>query len=94
MKQSSKLDQTLVEFISSGIPKAALKKKEDFKLDQNYEKQIKKTVGMLCEDVIPHLILDCTTAHDVISTLSDVCEKAEDLIKPNCQEYMKWQSWL
>ncbi|XP_016328326.1 uncharacterized protein LOC107677803 [Sinocyclocheilus anshuiensis] len=79
VKQSSELDQTLVEFISSGIPKAALKK-EDFKFDQAYEKQIKKTVGMLCEEVIPHLILDCTTARDVISKLSEVCEAASDLM--------------
>ncbi|XP_042578754.1 uncharacterized protein LOC122137151 [Cyprinus carpio] len=79
VKQSSKLDQALVEFISSGIPKAALKK-ENFKFDQAYEKQIKKTVGMLCEVVIPDLILDCTTAQDVISKLSEVCEKAEELM--------------
>lgn len=79
VKQSSKLDQTLVEFISSGIPKAALKK-ENFKIDQNYEKQLKKTVGMLCEEVIPHLILDCSTARDVISKLSEVCEAATGLM--------------
>ncbi|XP_058628479.1 uncharacterized protein LOC131538586 isoform X2 [Onychostoma macrolepis] len=78
VKQSSKLDQTLVEFISSGIPKAALKK-ENFKIDQSYEKQIKKSVGMLCEEIIPDLILDCTTAQDVISKLSEVCEAASDL---------------
>ncbi len=79
VKQSSKLDQTLVEFISSGIPKAALEK-EDFKIDQTYEKEVKKSVGMLCEEIIPHLILDCTTAQDVISKLSEVCEKAEELM--------------
>ncbi|RXN12430.1 hypothetical protein ROHU_010113 [Labeo rohita] len=79
VKQSSKLDQTLVEFVSSGIPKAALKK-ENFKIDQNYEKQVKETVGMLCEEVIPHLILDCTTAREVISKLSEVCEAAEELM--------------
>ncbi|XP_016115648.1 uncharacterized protein [Sinocyclocheilus grahami] len=79
VKQSRELDQNLVEFISSGIPKAALKK-EDFKFDQAYEKQIKKTVGMLCEEVIPHLILDCTTARDVISKLSEVCEAASELM--------------
>ncbi|XP_042578791.1 uncharacterized protein LOC109112188 [Cyprinus carpio] len=79
VEQSSKLDQTLVEFISSGIPKAALTK-DDFKIDQDYEKQVKKSVGMLCEEVIPDLILDCTTAQDVISKLSEVCEKAEELM--------------
>ncbi|XP_052409495.1 uncharacterized protein LOC127955908 [Carassius gibelio] len=79
VKQSSELDKTLVEFISSGIPKAALTI-EDFKIDQAYEKQVKKSVGMLCEDVIPDLILDCTTAQDVISKLSEVWEKTEELM--------------
>ncbi|XP_034158338.2 uncharacterized protein LOC113528924 [Pangasianodon hypophthalmus] len=79
VKQSSKLDQTLVEFISSGVPKAALKK-ENFKIDQKYEKQIKKTVDLLCEEIIPQIILDCTTAKEVISKLSEVCEAATDLM--------------
>ncbi|KAG1927640.1 preprotein translocase subunit SecA [Pimephales promelas] len=68
VKQSSELDQALVKFISSGISKAALKK-ENFKIDQNYEKQIKESVGMLCKEIIPSIILDCTTARDVISKL-------------------------
>ncbi|KAL0194979.1 hypothetical protein M9458_008551, partial [Cirrhinus mrigala] len=80
VKQNSKLDQTLVEFVSSGIPKAALKK-ENFKIDQNHEKQVKKSVGTLCEEIIPHLILDCTIAQDVISKLSKVCGAAEVLMK-------------
>ncbi|XP_051747343.1 uncharacterized protein LOC127511048 isoform X6 [Ctenopharyngodon idella] len=79
VKQSSELDQTLVEFISSGIPKAALEK-ENFKIDQNYEKQIKKTFDMFCEEITPHLILDCTTAQDVISKLSDVCKGATEIM--------------
>ncbi|XP_039509517.1 uncharacterized protein LOC120464199 [Pimephales promelas] len=79
VKQSSELDQALVEFISSGISKAALKK-DNFKIDQKYEKQIKKSVGMLCEEIIPSIILDCTTALDVISKLSEVCEEATKLM--------------
>ncbi|XP_048011335.1 uncharacterized protein LOC125244980 [Megalobrama amblycephala] len=79
VKQSSKLDQTLVEFISSGIPKVALEK-ENFKIDQNYEKQIKKSVGVLSEEIIPYLILDCTKAREVISKLSEVCEAATELM--------------
>ncbi|XP_048036060.1 uncharacterized protein LOC125261549 [Megalobrama amblycephala] len=84
VKQSSDLDQNLVEFISSGIPKAALKK-ENFKIDQNYEKQVKKSVHMLCEKIIPYLILDCTTAQDVISKLSDVCEAATEIMNKEKQ---------
>ncbi|KAI2646854.1 Nuclear migration and anchoring protein unc-84 [Labeo rohita] len=80
VKQSSKLEQTLVEFISSGIPKAALKK-ENFKIDEKYENEIKSSVGMLCEEIIPHLIWDCTTTQDVISKLSEVCEAAVDLME-------------
>ncbi|KAL1276653.1 hypothetical protein QQF64_036276 [Cirrhinus molitorella] len=80
VKQSSKLDQSLLEFISSNIPKAALEK-ENFKIDQKNEKQIKDAVDMLCKEIIPHLILDCTTAKDVISKLSEVCDAAEELMK-------------
>ncbi|KAK2892403.1 hypothetical protein Q8A67_012391 [Cirrhinus molitorella] len=80
VKQSSKMDQSLLEFISANVPKAALEK-ENFKIDQNNEKQIKETVGMLCKEIIPHLILDCTTAKDVISKLSEVCDAAEELMK-------------
>ncbi|CAM4573391.1 unnamed protein product [Leuciscus chuanchicus] len=79
VEQSSELDQALVAFISSGIPKAALKK-ENFKIDQNYEEQIKKSVDMLCEEIIPCIILDCTTAREVISKLSEVCERATKIM--------------
>ncbi|XP_051987382.1 uncharacterized protein LOC127647274 [Xyrauchen texanus] len=79
VKHSRELDQIIVEFISSGVPKAALKK-ENFKIDQNYEKQINKSVGVLCKEIIPHLILDCTTARDVISKLSEVCKAATELM--------------
>ncbi|CAM4573302.1 unnamed protein product [Leuciscus chuanchicus] len=84
VKQSSELDQTLVKFISSGIPKAALKK-ENFKIDQNYENQIKKSVDMLCKEIIPNLILDCTTAREVISKLSEVCEGATKIMNKEKQ---------
>ncbi|KAK9976718.1 hypothetical protein ABG768_021923 [Culter alburnus] len=79
VKQSSELDQNLVKFISSGIPKAALKK-ENFKIDQNYEKQIKKSIDMFCKEITPYLILDCTTAQDVISKLSEVCDNATKIM--------------
>lgn len=79
VKQNSKLGQTLLEVISSGIPKAALKK-ENFKINQNYEKQIKKSVDVLCKEITPHLILNCTTAREVISKLSDVCTQATELM--------------
>ncbi|XDV26026.1 hypothetical protein PO909_029834 [Leuciscus waleckii] len=84
VKQSSELDQALVEFISSGIPKAALKK-ENFKIDQEYENQIKKSVDMFCKEIIPNLILDCTTAREVISKLSEVCEGATEIMNKEKQ---------
>lgn len=80
VKQSCKLDETLVGFISSGIPKAALRK-ENFKIDQKYEKEVKKTVALLCEEVIPSIILDCTTAQMVIKKLSEVCRKATEIME-------------
>lgn len=79
MKQNSKLGQTLLEVISSGVLKAAFKK-ENFKIDQEYEKQIKKSVDVLCKEIIPHLILNCTTAQEVISKLSEVCKEATELM--------------
>ncbi|XP_073730550.1 uncharacterized protein [Misgurnus anguillicaudatus] len=79
VKQNSKLDQTLEEFISSGIPKAALEK-ENYKIDPKYEEELKKSVGVLCEKIIPELILDCTTAQKVISRLSKVCKESTELM--------------
>ncbi|KAA0703640.1 hypothetical protein E1301_Tti015514 [Triplophysa tibetana] len=73
LKQNNELDQTLIDFISSGVPKAALKK-ENFKIDSKYEKQIKNSFDMLCEEVIPQLVLDCTKTRDVITNLSKVCD--------------------
>ncbi|KAI7793684.1 hypothetical protein IRJ41_025216 [Triplophysa rosa] len=80
LKQNNKLDQTVVEFISSGVPKGALKK-ENFRIDQKYEKQLKESVGMLCEEITPQLVRDCTTAQEVISRLSDVCDAATELME-------------
>ncbi|KAI7793682.1 hypothetical protein IRJ41_025213, partial [Triplophysa rosa] len=80
VKQNSKLDQTLVEFVSSGAPKAALKK-ENFKIDQKFEQEIKKSVSMLCEEITPQLILDCTKAQEVISRLTEVCNAATELME-------------
>ncbi|KAI7793445.1 hypothetical protein IRJ41_023817 [Triplophysa rosa] len=80
VKQNSKLDQTLIEFISSGVPKAALKK-ENFKIDSKYEKQMKESVDMLCEEIIPQLVLDCTKTRDVITNLCKVCDIVTNEVK-------------
>ncbi|KAF4073475.1 hypothetical protein AMELA_G00259070 [Ameiurus melas] len=79
VKENSKLDLSLTEFISSGVPKAALEK-VNFKIDQKYETQIQESVAMLCEDITPHLIMDCTTALEVISKLSEVCDAATEIM--------------
>ncbi|XP_067248763.1 uncharacterized protein [Chanodichthys erythropterus] len=84
VKQSSDLDQNLAQFISSGIPKAALEK-ENFKIDQNYESQIKKSIDMFCKEITPHLILDCTKELDVISKLSDVSDAATEIMNKESQ---------
>ncbi|XP_036418950.1 uncharacterized protein LOC118802510 [Colossoma macropomum] len=84
VKENSKLDQTLSEFISSGVPKVALEK-DNFKIDQKYEQQFKQSVDMLTEDIIPHLIMDCTTVHEVINRLSEVSNAATDILnKAKC----------
>ncbi|KAK9976688.1 hypothetical protein ABG768_021893 [Culter alburnus] len=84
VKECSDLDQNLVEFISSGIPKAALEK-ENFKIDQKYENQIKKSIDMFCKEITPHLILDCTKELDVISKLSDVSDAATEIMNKESQ---------
>ncbi|KAI4893737.1 hypothetical protein NFI96_026669, partial [Prochilodus magdalenae] len=84
VKANTKLDQTVSELISSGVPKVALNK-ENFKVDQKYEQQLKKTVSMLSEDIIPYLMMDCTTVHEVISRLSEVSNAATDIMnKAKC----------
>ncbi|KAM9440454.1 uncharacterized protein Hap1MRO34_025693 [Clarias gariepinus] len=80
VKQNYILDHTLVEFISSGVPKAALNK-ENFKIDQEYEKKLNQSVNFLCQEVTPYLIQDCTKEREVISRLSEVCEQATELMK-------------
>lgn len=79
VKQNSELDQNLVEFISSSVPKAALQK-ENFKIDQRYETEVKKSIGLLCKDIVPNIILDLTTAQEVISKLSEVCDAAAEIM--------------
>ncbi|KAF5880029.1 Protein translocase subunit SecA [Clarias magur] len=53
-----------------GVPKAALNK-ENFKIDQKYEEQLKRSVNFLCQEVTPQLIQDCTKEREVISRLSE-----------------------
>lgn len=79
VKGNSKLDLSLAEFISSGVPKAALEK-VNFKIDHKYETQTRESVAVLCEDIAPHLIVDCTTAQEVISKLSEVCNAAAEIM--------------
>lgn len=80
VKQNSTLDQTLARFIGSGIPKAAYKN-DHFQIDQNYEKELKKTLTTICNEVVPNLIWNLTMAHQVIGRISEVCDKSSELMK-------------
>ncbi|XP_066536390.1 uncharacterized protein [Hoplias malabaricus] len=75
VKQNSALAQALGEFISSGVREAALKE-DHFKIDQAYEQKVKEHIEQLNENVIHHLITDCTAEKEVISQLSNMCDAA------------------
>ncbi|KAI4890633.1 hypothetical protein NFI96_016962, partial [Prochilodus magdalenae] len=84
VKENTKLDQTLSEFISSGVPKVALNQ-DNFKVDQKYEQQLEKTLCTLSENIIPYLITDYATVHEVIDKLSEVSNAATDIMnKAQC----------
>ncbi|XP_030639970.1 uncharacterized protein LOC115820499 [Chanos chanos] len=82
VKQNDQLALALTDFISSSVPKAALEKEpNDFKINKKYETVIQETVDTMTDIVISDLMIDCTTAHDVINKLTDVCEKATDIME-------------
>ncbi|XP_076836233.1 uncharacterized protein LOC143481929 isoform X2 [Brachyhypopomus gauderio] len=79
VKGNKDLVKSLSDLISSDVPKAALQT-SNFKIDQNYEKQVKTSVALLCNDIIPQLIFNGTKVHQVISRLSEVCNAATELL--------------
>ncbi|XP_044206348.1 uncharacterized protein LOC122981723 isoform X1 [Thunnus albacares] len=72
VKQNRDLDKAITDFISSHVPKAAMQK-DSFKIGKLDEEEMTKTIAVLTEDLIPDLMMDCTTVHEVISGLTKVC---------------------
>ncbi|XP_067449614.1 uncharacterized protein [Thunnus thynnus] len=79
VKQNRDLDKAITDFICSQVPKAAMQK-DNFKIGKLDEEEMTKTIAVLAEEVIPDLMMDCTTVHEVISGLTQVCNGATDIM--------------
>ncbi|XP_042263836.1 uncharacterized protein LOC121895074 [Thunnus maccoyii] len=79
VKQNRDLDKAITEFISSQVPKAAMQK-DNFKIGKLDEEEMTKTIAVLTDEVIPDLMRDCTTVHEVINRLTEVCNGATDIM--------------
>ncbi|CAK6977192.1 uncharacterized protein LOC121895074, partial [Scomber scombrus] len=79
VKQNFDLVKAITDFICSQVPKAALQK-DNFKIGKLDEKEMNKTIALLTEEVIPDLMMDCTTVHEVIGKLTEVCNGATELL--------------
>uniref|UniRef100_UPI0037E947D5 uncharacterized protein n=1 Tax=Semicossyphus pulcher TaxID=241346 RepID=UPI0037E947D5 len=80
VKQNSDLDHALTEFICSHVPKAALQK-GDFKIGKLDENAMTDAIALLTEQEIHYLMMNCTTVHEVISRLTEVCNGATELME-------------
>ncbi|CAK6983566.1 uncharacterized protein LOC122981724 [Scomber scombrus] len=79
VKQNRDLVKAITDFICSQVPKAALQK-ENFKIGKSNEEEMNKAIAALTEEVIPDLMMDCTTVHEVIGKLTEVCNGATELM--------------
>ncbi|XP_035286411.1 uncharacterized protein LOC118234145 isoform X1 [Anguilla anguilla] len=81
VKRNGDLNHTLTHFICLYVPKSApMRQHMDFKIDKHCEREMKKMVKLMAEGVIPSLMTDCTTVHEVIDRLSEVSGKATELL--------------
>ncbi|XP_035286380.1 uncharacterized protein LOC118234127 isoform X5 [Anguilla anguilla] len=81
IKRNGDLNHTLTRFICLYVPKSApMRQHMDFKIDKHCEREMKKMVKLMAEGVIPSLMTDCTTVHEVIDRLSEVSGKATELL--------------
>ncbi|KAJ8253689.1 hypothetical protein COCON_G00203010 [Conger conger] len=81
IKRNIDLNHTLTCFICLGVPKSALLKQNmDFKIDKSNEKEIHTITNSMVNGVIPSLMTDCTTVHEVIDKLAEVSGKASELL--------------
>ncbi|KAJ8253688.1 hypothetical protein COCON_G00203000, partial [Conger conger] len=81
IKRNIDLNHTLTCFICLGVPMSALQKEDmDFKIDKSNEKDIDAMTKSMVNGVIPSLMTDCTTVHEVIDRLAEVSGKASELL--------------
>lgn len=74
VKGNSRLDSSLTNFICSAVPKTVMEQGfTDFKIDSSCENELRLSVGMITQDIIPDLMMDCTQVGKVLDTLSEVC---------------------
>ena len=86
IKANALLGKALTDLICSGIPKDALENGcSDFTIDKGREGQMCKSVDVMTRQVIPDLMMDCTTVKKVVDGLSNVCGAVTQLIKDEKQ---------
>ncbi|KAM9500521.1 uncharacterized protein Hap1MRO34_003807 [Clarias gariepinus] len=76
LQQNKQFVQALLDFISSGIPKAALNKESGYRISNNLEKQIIEYVECNTKNIITSLIINCNQVKKTIQTLSNLWDMA------------------
>ncbi|XP_047468014.1 uncharacterized protein LOC125024278 [Mugil cephalus] len=70
IKANNDLDNALTVYICSGLPDTDLE--DDFKINRACEQQMRQSVDVMTTQVIPDLMIECTTVTKVLDTLSQV----------------------
>ncbi|XP_028848110.1 uncharacterized protein LOC114797369 [Denticeps clupeoides] len=82
VKNNRELDVALTHYICQGVPKSALQVEDsDFKIDWLCEDKMERAVEDMTRQVVPDLMMDCTTVRKVLDRLSEVCSKASGFLE-------------
>ncbi|XP_053537160.1 uncharacterized protein LOC108267106 isoform X3 [Ictalurus punctatus] len=81
LKQNKQFGRALRDFISSGIPKAALEKSSgSYKISRTLVNEMKNCMVFNTKLVMNDLIVNCKEIHQVINTLSQVWDKSAEFV--------------
>ncbi|KAB5578948.1 hypothetical protein PHYPO_G00188350 [Pangasianodon hypophthalmus] len=80
LQQNKQFVSTLLDFISSRIPKAALNKESGYKISKNLEKQMIDHVALNTKLTISALIINCNHIQKTIQTLSSVWDISAEFV--------------
>ncbi|XP_053485948.1 uncharacterized protein LOC128610571 isoform X2 [Ictalurus furcatus] len=81
LKENKQFGRALRDFISSGIPKAALEKSSgSYKISRTLEKEMKDSMDFYTKLVMNDLIVNCKEIHQVINILSQVWDKSAEFV--------------